>query len=252
MLHAIYHDLAPWYRLLDPPEDHQEDADCYAEGFATCMTQPAAVPTLLELGSGAGNNALWLKDRFDCTLADVSEPMLTLSRALNPQCRHVNGDMRSLRLGEQFDAVLIHDAICYMTSEADLQAALLTAFTHVRPGGSAIFAPDCVRESFCESTEVTRGAQGQRALRCMYWTWDPDPQDCTYQVDYALLLRDGTRLQALHESHFEGLFAIADWIRLIRQTGFTVQLLPRPSLEAPELTETGGYFDQIFLCQRPG
>jgi hypothetical protein len=38
--------------------------------------------------------------------------MLELSRALNPECRHLQGDMRSLRLEERFEAVLIFDAIC--------------------------------------------------------------------------------------------------------------------------------------------
>ena len=41
--------------------------------------------------------------------------MLELSRTLNPDCEHLEGDMRTLRLGRTFDAVLIHDAVMYMT-----------------------------------------------------------------------------------------------------------------------------------------
>jgi len=44
--------------------------------------------------------------------------MLELSRTINPEAEHILGDMRTLRLGRTFDAVLIHDAICYMTTEA--------------------------------------------------------------------------------------------------------------------------------------
>jgi hypothetical protein len=61
--------------------------------------------------------------------------------------------MRTVRLDHQFDAVFIHDAIVYMTTEADVRAAIETAFLHCRPGGAALFAPDHLRENFAEDTE---------------------------------------------------------------------------------------------------
>jgi trans-aconitate methyltransferase len=93
--------------------------------------------TLLELGSGGGNNASYLKRWFTLTLVDASPGMLKASRRLNPECEHVRGDMRTARLGRTFDRVFIHDAIMHMTSEADLVRALRTAFIHTRPGGAA-------------------------------------------------------------------------------------------------------------------
>lgn len=56
------------------------------------------------------------------TLVDRSPEMLAVSFALNPECEHVVGDMRDMRLGRVFDCVLIHDAICYLTTEAELRA----------------------------------------------------------------------------------------------------------------------------------
>ena len=50
------------------------------------------------------------------------------------------GDMRTVRLGETFVAVLIHDAISYMTTEADLMAVFGTARAHLRPDGLLIVA----------------------------------------------------------------------------------------------------------------
>jgi trans-aconitate methyltransferase len=58
------------------------------------------------------------------TLVDLSEEMLVVSRRLNPECEHLLGDMRTLRLGRSFDAVFVHDAIDYMTTEADLRRAV--------------------------------------------------------------------------------------------------------------------------------
>ena len=45
------------------------------------------------------------------------------SRRLNPGVSHYVGDMRSVRLGETFDAVLIHDSLDYMTTEVELRGS---------------------------------------------------------------------------------------------------------------------------------
>ena len=50
--------------------------------------------------------------------------MLDLSRTINPECEHVQGDMRTLRLGRVFDAIFVEDAVMYLTSVADLRAML--------------------------------------------------------------------------------------------------------------------------------
>ena len=70
-----------------------------------------------------------------------------MSREINPELAHYQGDMRTVRLGRQFDAVFVHDAICYMTTEPDLRRAIETAFDHCKPGGVALFCPDYVAET---------------------------------------------------------------------------------------------------------
>ena len=121
----LYGDLAPWFHLLTAPEDYAAEAERYRALIQGAV--PSSV-TLLELGSGGGNNASHLARHFTCTLSDLSPQMLTLSRGLNPACEHVLGDMRTLRLGRTFDAVFVHDAIAYMTTESDLRDCIGTAF----------------------------------------------------------------------------------------------------------------------------
>jgi SAM-dependent methyltransferase len=217
----LYGELTSWYRLLDSPDDHEDECVQYVSVLEKAV-EPAP-RTLLELGAGAGNNGVWLKRKFACTLTDISAPMLALSRELNPECEHVLADMRSLRLPQTFDAVLVHDAIVYMTSQADLRAVFETAFLHLRPGGAAIFAPDCLRETFCESTELHERQAGSRALRCVEWDWDPDPS-----------------------RHVAGLFTRDTWIRLIREVGFEVSTFER------ELDVEPGspYTYEVFLGRR--
>jgi SAM-dependent methyltransferase len=225
---------------VDPPHEHEEEAALYAEALILAATVPPR--SLLELGAGAGHNALFLKHHFNCTLTDISAPMLDLARQLNPECEVLPGDMRTLRLGRTFDLVLVHDAVMYMTSEQDLRAMAETAFQHTRPGGAALFAPDCVRETFRERSETLEGEEGGRALRGLEWDWDPDPTDTVYTVEYAFLLREGQQVRAVHESHIEGVFPMQTWVDVLGSTGYQVELMPR-LLEGEEYPS--------FLCRRP-
>ena len=143
---ALYDALAPWWPLLSAPEDYAEEAAFYRQALLDACTHPPR--TLLELGSGGGNNASHLKAHFDLTLVEPTPGMRAVSEALNPECEHVEGDMRTVRLGRSFDCVFVHDAVVYMTSEADLGKTIETAYLHCRPGGAALFAPDFIKENF--------------------------------------------------------------------------------------------------------
>lgn len=220
-------DLAPWFHLFTAPEDYADEAASTLRQLREHVVGP--FETMLELGSGGGNMASHLKAAVRLTLTDVSGAMLEVSRTINPECQHIVGDMRTLRLGRTFDAVLIHDAICYMTTEADLRAALETAYVHLRPGGVAILEPDTILERFQPGTDHgghdgPPGLDGRpgRALRYLEWTTDPDPSDTTYVVDYAVLRRepDGS-VRVSHDRHVEGLFPLATWHGLLADVGFT-------------------------------
>jgi hypothetical protein len=139
--------------------------------------------------------------------------MLSVCRQVNPECEHILGDMTSLRLGRQFDRVLIHDAIMYATEPNAVRAALATAAVHCRAGGLVIVVPDCVRETFEPATECggKDGVDG-RGLRYLEWTFDPDPSDCTCEAVFAFLLRDGARLTVEMDRHLFGCFPRADWL----------------------------------------
>ncbi len=221
-LPRLYGDLAPWFHLLTAPEEYADEAAIYVALLAEGAR--GSVRTVLELGSGGGNNASHLKGRFDMTLTDLSPEMLALSRSINPECEHVVGDMRTLRLGREFDAVFVHDSVDYMTTRPDLRAAMATAFTHLRPGGVAVFVPDHVRERFEPRTSHGGNDDGKRGLRYLEWDWDPDPDDETYLVDFALLLRqeDGSvRLE--HDRHECGVFARLTWLGLLGEVGFEAE-----------------------------
>jgi SAM-dependent methyltransferase len=244
-LPKLYDDLAHWWPLLSPPSDYEEEAATY---LRLLMDEARGRRgTLLELGSGGGSNAFYLKRHFDrVTLVDVSPRMLAVSGALNPECEHVQGDMRTLRLGHEFDYVFVHDAISYMTSEPDLERALTTAYVHCRPGGVALFCPDHLREHFDPSTSHGGTDGVDRAIRYLEWSWDPDSTDTTHLVDYVYVLRDADgSVRVEHDRHVNGLFARDDWLRLLERTGFVARAVPFEHSEVPPCTM------EIFIAHRP-
>jgi SAM-dependent methyltransferase len=235
----MYDDLAAWWPLISAPADYAEEAEVY-RGLLQSACSPRSV---LELGSGGGNNALHMKTHFDLTLVDRSNAMLAVSRALNPECEHVQGDMRDVRLEREFDAVFIQDAIMYLTSERDLARAIETAFVHCRPGGAALLVPDCVKETFVADTG-TGGHDGEdRSLRYIEWRHDADPSDGRCEIDYALLLKQADDVQVVHERHVLGLFSRSEWLAICRGAGF------EPEIKSYALSEPEGT-REAFLCRK--
>jgi SAM-dependent methyltransferase len=245
MSHKLYDDLASWWPLMSAPADYEEEAEFFGNTLLEAGDQPAR--TLLEIGSGGGNNASHLKRRFDLTLVEPSAGMREVSRALNPECEHLPGDMRTVRLGRTFDRVFLHDAVSYMTTEADLRKAIESVFVHCRPGGAALIAPDHFRETLEDSTDHGgEDAPDGRGLRYLSWSWDPDPNDTACCTDYAYLLReaDGSMRVEL-DRHVEGVFPRGTWLALMAECGFETKVVP---FDHSEL-EPGTY--QLLVGVRP-
>jgi hypothetical protein len=165
--------------------------------------------------------------------------MLDVSLRSNPGIEHLEGDMRTIRLDRHFDAVVIHDAINYMTTIDDIVAALATAKAHVEPSGAVIVLPDDTIESFRPGTG-TGGRDGEDGRALRYLCWLNDPEENIYNVDFAILLRerDGS-VELLHERHVFGLFSRNDWCAAFKRAG-----LCTPSI----LTDR--WRDHVFIARQ--
>lgn len=243
-MNRFYGELAPWWPLLSPSHEYVEEA-----AYFRTLLEGATIPVrdVLELGSGGGHNALHLRERFEMTLVDLSPEMLAVSREVNPGCEHHCGDMRTVRLERVFDAVFVHDAIAYMTTEDDLRAALVTVFVHCRPGGIAVIAPDETREVFEAGTDCGGSdSPDGRGARYLEWSWDPDPDDDETLTSYTFALReaDGT-IHTVQETHRNGLFAVETWVRLLRDVGFVPEVVT-------EVTDDDRAPRTIFVGRRAG
>lgn len=223
----LYWALAPWFHLLTHPKAYAGEARWVRRALPAA--RPGAKPTMLELGSGGGNNAFHLKRHFTLTLTDLSPRMLAVSRRINPECEHIVGDMRTLRLKRRFDFVFVHDAVSYMTTERDLARAIRTAFAHCKPGGAALFQPDHVRETFRPSRNRGGHREGGRSLAYIETTHATAPGATIAHVEFELTLSDddgSTRL--MHDRHSIGVFPRATWLSILRAAGFRARTVVDP------------------------
>ncbi len=226
----LYSDLAWLWPLWGDPDGE------YAEWCAHVAAMIAKrakreVRTLLNLGCGGGKNAYNLKRDHEVTGLDLSPAMLANAKKLNPECTFVQGDMRDFSLPSRFDAILVDDAVSYMTSREDLSRLFRAAYRHLEPGGVMIVSPDGTKETFEQNeTHVTRGnaaaeAKGEPenvAVVFIENNYDPDPADDTYEGLIVYLIREQGKLRVEVDHHVLGIFAADVWPALLREVGYTL------------------------------
>lgn len=222
----LYSDLAWLWPLWGDPDGE------YAEWCAhvVAMIEKHAqreVRTLLNLGCGGGKNAYNLKRHYRVVGLDLSPAMLANARRLNPECAFVQGDMREFSLPERFDAVLIDDAVSYMTSRDDLSRLFRAAHRHLEPGGVVIVAPDGTKETFKQNdTRISHGEAKARPegvdVVFIENYYDPDPTDDTYEGLIVYLIRENGKLRVEVDHHKLGIFAADVWPTLLREVGYEV------------------------------
>jgi SAM-dependent methyltransferase len=240
----LYGDLAWLWPVMSPPAHYRDEAAIYARLARAHARRP--IGSVLHLGCGGGHIDHWLRSDFAVTGLDISPAMLANARALNPDVRYVEGDMRTARLGQHFDAVLLFDSNCYMLSEAELGAAFATAYAHLEPGGVFVTYAELLAETFHDDdVRMTTETSNGTTLTYVEYTFDPDPTDSQVETHYVYLIRHGATLRVEHDRHANGLFPKATWLDRLRAAGF----------EAAEITEPlwpEGFDDPVmFVAVRP-
>ena len=227
-LNRLYSDLAWLWPVISPPEEYADDAVHWRRALWDKLG--GGRHRILELGAGGGHNLSHLTKHFQATAVDISPQMLRLSTGLNPGVDHHLGDMRSVRLGRTFDAVLIHDAVSYLLTEEDI-------------------SEDFDRSTPKEFRWVRRKGSVQVIIEEILH--DPDPDDTQIESVYTYTInevgKDGGKNRVEKDSHITGLFPISTWTAFMKEAGFEVETTRLPSNE-------GGYggvmFSGVLTSQR--
>ena len=250
-MNRMYDDLAHLWPLISHHSDYAVEAKRWRDALTAALGQGRL--RILELGVGGGNNLHHIlypdcdgrpsrdaacngqhmrhdRPAHDAVVVDPSAKMLDNCKLLNPSVRQHIGDMQTVRLGERFDAALIHDAVCYLTTESDIIATLATAREHLRPGGVLIMAPDWFTETY-PGTRLDAGIRRDVVpeFASIEYDHDPDPNDSTLESVFIYIIKDADgSVRVEHDRHITGIFPIATWLGLMEQAGFSAKRLPYP------------------------
>ncbi len=159
--------------------------------------------TLLDLGCGAGNFTLSVLGRIaplDCTLVDLSRPMLDRARArVQPQTsgtvETIQADMRALTFAEGcFDVILAGAVLHHLRDDEDWRQMFGRLHRWLRPGG-VLFVSDLVLfddpavqalawQRYGRYLEALGGAEYRQKV-FGYIALEDSPRSLRYQLDLA-------------------------------------------------------------------
>jgi SAM-dependent methyltransferase len=139
-----FHKYSAYYDLLYADKDYQAEAEYVASRLRGANPQ---IRSILELGSGTGRHGRLLAAMgFDVRGVEKSSEMALNARSVEPKADEPGsfkcevGDLRVIRMGRTFDAVVsLFHVISYQTTDDDLTAAFRTAAEHLELGGLFLF-----------------------------------------------------------------------------------------------------------------
>jgi len=142
----IFDGYAAYYDLLYQNKDYIAETH-----FVHKLLAKHGVPSkgeLLELGCGTGKHAKGFAQLgYRLHGVDLSPAMVDTANARKPddlveKLSFAVGDVRDVRLGRKFDAVIsLFHVVSYQITNIDLNAMFQTAADHLKPGGLFLF--DC-------------------------------------------------------------------------------------------------------------
>ncbi|MBI4310216.1 MAG: class I SAM-dependent methyltransferase [Chloroflexi bacterium] len=232
----MYGEFAHLWDTISSPQEYAEESKHW-RNVLRARLGPGRHP-ILELGVGGGHNLHHFANEFQTTAIDISERMLANSIRLNPGVEHLVGDMRTLRLGRTFKAVLVHDAINYMLTRDDLRAAIATARAHLDTGGVFIAAPDWFKETF-PGTHMVYAIRKHVTpeLTFIEHVSDPDPSDERLEWVFFYLFSEGGRVRVEEDHHVVGIYSRDTWAQLLREEGFSMETVQYPVHDTGQMVD---------------
>jgi len=242
-----YNELAWTEDWLADPAEYADEIKVYVDLILRTASNPPR--TLLHLGSGAGGHDTIFKRHFAVTGVDLSPGMLNKARKAHPDIEYIEGDMRTLRLDRQFDAVAIPDSIDYMASRQDLEQAIQTAVLHLKTGGVLLVTAKTA-EIFRNNNFAYSGEKDGIHITLFENNFINPFHPDTYEATLVYLIRQQGELTIHTEQQVLGLFSQAIWDDAFKQAGMTMQQKSLDGIYDPVLLDDGEYPLVIFTGRK--
>lgn len=211
----VFDGYSRYYDLLYQDKDYPAEAAYVLSRIRSHCPQAGRI---LELGCGTAAHAVALAregvsvhgiDRSDSMLGRARDRIDVESSEIRSRIRVAPGDVRSVRTGEKYDAVIsLFHVVSYLTTDQDLALAFETAAEHLPPGGLLLFdfwyGPAVLNQQ--PDVRVKRLADHECAITRIA---EPElrPRENIVDVNYSLFIEQKasghiTRLQETHSMRY--------------------------------------------------
>ncbi len=172
--------------------------------------------TLLDVACGTGLHLKHLKDDFSCTGVDVSKSMLKIARKNAKGVTFKEADMKTLRLGKQFDVVMcLLSSIGYVKTAASLEKTIQNFSKHLKKGGLALIEPSHAKSLYVsgEPRVTTYDGKDAKIARINY----TNLRQATAVLNMHILITErGKDAKYFVDKHELGLFGINNTLRIMK------------------------------------
>ena len=211
------------YDLLYQEKDYRAEVDYL---MALLAEHSGDVRTVLDLGCGTGRHAENLTAReLEVTGVELSPQMAARARGV-PGLAVVEGDVRDVRLGRCFDAVLaLFHVVSYQATVEDLERTFATAAAHLDQGGLLIFDVWSTPAVFTQRPEKRVRRFGDTDLEVVRTAHPVErPHESIVEVHYEIAVTDrrAGAIEQIRETHVMRHLTHGEVELLARLCGFVV------------------------------
>ncbi len=252
MNNQVFGRYAEYYNLLYKDKDYAGETQYLHQ---LIQKHCSGASTILNLGCGTGRHDFELATTgYGVAGVDLSEEMLQIAnnrlKSLDSptvDLSFVQGDIRNVRLGRKFDAVIsLFHVMSYQTSNSDLIAAFSTAREHLSDNGVFVF--DCwYGPAVLTDPPVTRVKRLENDLVKVLRIAEPvlHPNENIVDVNYQVFITDKAtgEIEEVFETHRMRYLFVPELEYLLNEAGFKLTVVHEwMSENAPGLSSWGACF----------
>lgn len=166
--------------------------------------------TLLDVACGTGEHLAHLRDHFEVTGFDLSEPMVRVARSKLKDGSVHQADMRNFDLGKRFDVVsCMYSSVGYLPSVEDLYSSVSRMVDHTARGGVLIVEPWVFQEDWNGGDLATATYRSDQRTVTRMGQWKT--QDGRSSVEMHYLVAEAGRVRHFVNDQELSLFSRADY-----------------------------------------
>jgi ubiquinone/menaquinone biosynthesis C-methylase UbiE len=191
--------------------------------------------SLLDVACGTGLHLKHLKDDFSCTGVDASKSMLKIARKNAKGVTFKEADMKTLRLGKQFDVITcLLSSIGYVKTAASLEKTIRNFSKHLKKGGLTLIEPSHAKSVYVsgEPRITTYDRKDAKIARINYANF----RQTTAVLNMHILIAErGKDAKYFVDKHELGLFGINNTLRIMKAAGLKSKYLKNGLMPGREL-----------------